>query len=121
MADIAPTYGAAPGAGPTRAGLTQPSLTVVRDVQAHADESGESRTWHHAAVGAAVGFAITAVVILVVGTLAGIGAGGALGLGLFVGGFGGVGFGFMMGGMASFAKQLDGHATAAVVRQEQSR
>ena len=73
-------------------------------------ESPEPNTWRNAAVGATVGFLLTAVVITVAGTLAGIGAGGALGLALFVAAFGGVGFGFMMGGMASFANQLDGHA-----------
>lgn len=57
-----------------------------------------------AAIGAACGFVGLTVVIFIVGTLGGIGPAGALGLGLFVGAFGGVGFGFMMGGMLALTK-----------------
>jgi hypothetical protein len=52
-----------------------------------------------AMAGAAIGFGVVAVVIGVVAFFWGLDAGGSLGLGLYVGGFGGAGFGFMMGGM----------------------
>ena len=111
MADTARTFDSPPDAGPTR-----PALEVVREALPEDAEHGGPRTWRNAAVGAALGFVIAATVITVVGTLAGIGFGGALGLGVFVGAFGGVGFGFMMGGMASFARELDGQPVDVTAR-----
>jgi hypothetical protein len=115
MAEPARTYNLAP----TVVERTRPPLEVVRDAPiVHGAESapppGEARAWRSAAIGAAIGFTVAALAITVIGTLAGIGAGGAFGLAVFVGAFGGVGFGFMMGGMASLARELDAHPVRAM-------
>src|SRR5690349_7603197 len=102
---------------------TQSPLEVVRDALANPVESAlsaEGGPWRSAAIGAALGFAIATVGITVIGTLAGIGAGGALGLAVFVGAFGGIGFGFMMGGVASLAHQFEAHPVRVIVDEQES-
>jgi hypothetical protein len=58
-------------------------------------------------LGAVIGFVVTTIVVTVAGTLAGIGSASSLGLGAFIGAWGGAGFGFMMGGSVAFAHQFD--------------
>ena len=103
----------------------RPALKVVREDRERSADAGtalEADYWHRAAVGAALGFSLFVIVITVVGTLAGIGAGGALGLAVFVGAFGGIGFGFMIGGLASFGRQFDARpATATTHEHGESR
>jgi hypothetical protein len=45
--------------------------------------------------------------IIVVGTASGIDPGGALGLGIFAGAFGGTGFGYMVGAIVTFGRDFD--------------
>jgi hypothetical protein len=54
-----------------------------------------------------VGFLVVATAITVGGCIGGLGFAPALGLGCFVGVWGGGGFGFMMGGTLPLARQLD--------------
>lgn len=60
-----------------------------------------------AAVGAALGCLASVVGIAVAGTASGMDPGGALGLGAFVGIWGGAGFGFMMGATLTLARHED--------------
>jgi hypothetical protein len=60
-----------------------------------------------AMIGYLVGFIAATVAITVAGTLGGLGFGASLGLGAFVGIWGGGGFGFMMGGTVPLARHLD--------------
>jgi hypothetical protein len=96
MAEPARTRDLEPAPTPAR-----PRLDVVGDDHAgstdHAptDGAGIGRS---AIVGAAVGFLVVTIGVTVAGTLGGIGFGASLGLGAFVGMWGGAGFGFMMGG-----------------------
>jgi hypothetical protein len=60
--------------------------------------SAEGRAGRWAAAGAVVGFSTVAVAVTVVALALGLGAGDAVGLGAYVGIWGGTGFGFMMGG-----------------------
>jgi hypothetical protein len=54
-----------------------------------------------------VGFLVVATAITVGGCIGGLGFAPALGLGCFVGVWGGGGSGFMMGGTLPLARQLD--------------
>jgi hypothetical protein len=67
----------------------------------------EARVWRAAALGAAIGFAALTFFIIVVGTASGIDPGGALGLGIFAGAFGGTGFGYMVGAIVTFGRDFD--------------
>jgi hypothetical protein len=58
-------------------------------------------------IGAAIGFLVSAIVIGTIGTLGGMQPGSAFGLGVFVGTWGGSGFGFMLGATVPFARYLD--------------
>ena len=60
-----------------------------------------------AAIGAAIGFAVMTVAITAAGTLCGLGFAGSLGLGVFVGIWGGAGSGFMMGATIPLSRYLD--------------
>ncbi len=57
--------------------------------------------------GAALGFVCSLVGIGTFGTVSGMDPGSALGMGAFVGVWGGAGFGFMLGGTIPFARHLD--------------
>jgi hypothetical protein len=58
-------------------------------------------------VGGLIGFALMAAAVFVLGIASGTGTGGAIGIGLFCGFWGGLGFGGMLG------------ATVALVREQQ--
>ncbi|HKE68604.1 MAG TPA: hypothetical protein VKB55_05080 [Nocardioidaceae bacterium] len=62
---------------------------------------------HTAMIGYVVGFFAAAIAITVSGTVAGLGLVPSLGLGVFVGIWGGGGFGFMMGGTVPLVRHLD--------------
>ena len=71
----------------------------------------EPRLGRSALLGAAIGFLVVAVVIGILGTIAGMPAIGAFGMGAMVGVWGGAGFGFMLGGTVPFARYLDAEAS----------
>lgn len=60
-----------------------------------------------ALIGAIIGFVLLTTFVTVAGTLAGYGFPSALGLGTFVGAWGGIGFGVMMGGTIPLARFMD--------------
>lgn len=91
---------AAPGAGPTPAESGSPP------------ETPEASIGHGVLVGSIVGVLSSFVVTSAGMFAAGVEAGGAVGLGLFVAFWGGLGFGSMMGGVAGFIRAMaaaDGH------------
>lgn len=57
-----------------------------------------------------IGLVVSCAAITIVGTVGGMGFASALGLGAFIGIWGGGGFGFMMGGVFALARELDGPA-----------
>jgi alkyl hydroperoxide reductase subunit AhpC len=67
--------------------------------------------------GYGIGFLVTTVAITVTGTLGGLGFGPSLGLGAFVGVWGGGGFGFMLGGTLPLARYLDGESKPSANHQ----
>jgi hypothetical protein len=88
----------------------KPTLQLVREPDgddATAPEAVMPNVGRTAMIGYVVGFVVATVVITVAGTLAELGFGASLGLGAFVGVWGGGGFGFMMGGTLPFARHLD--------------
>jgi hypothetical protein len=96
-------------------GAAPPTLGRPRGELASADhasdEPGIGRT---AVIGAAVGFLVSTIGITVAGSLGGIGFGASLGLGAFVGTWGGAGFGFMMGGTLPLARRLDSQPSPTI-------
>lgn len=66
-----------------------------------------------AAIGAVIGVTVVTIGVTLAGLLGGLGFGGAVGLGLFIGMWGGGGFGFMMGGTIPFARHMDRADAAA--------
>lgn len=102
------TTGPAPAVG-------RPRLEVVAGIEAPAapapgrtgSPSAEPEVWRNAGVGGVAGFLFAALAVTAAGVAGGMGAGGALALGTFVGLWGGVGFGFMMGATVPLARQLD--------------
>ena len=64
--------------------------------------SNEATLWRGALFGAALGFAFFALVIAIAATASGFAPVSALGIGAFVGLWGGLGFGMMMGGAFAF-------------------
>lgn len=91
-----------------RPGQPKPTLRVVRDtVPDAAQEEAMPNVGRTAMIGYVVGLITATVVITLVGTLGGLGFGPSLGLGAFVGVWGGGGFGFMMGGTVPLARHLD--------------
>ena len=92
----------------------RPQLEVVKDVAETKDSNSvadEPDVGRSAMLGYVVGFFVVAVGITVAGTLGGLGFGASLGLGVFVGIWGGGGFGFMMGATVPFSRYLDAQAT----------
>src|SRR6187402_2923987 len=90
--------------------IAEPNLALhlVRDtVATQARVVTEPNVGRSAVIGYVVGFLVAAIVITGAGTLAGWGFGNALGLGAFVGIWGGGGFGFMMGATVPYALYLD--------------
>ena len=82
----------------------------------HADE--EPNVWRTVAIGYCVGFAAVAAAITVAGTMAGLGFVASLGFGVFVGVWGGGGFGFMLAGTVGLAHQYDQPRGAPTNRQQ---
>jgi hypothetical protein len=78
----------APTAPPPQSAPTRPAAPDVR---------------RNAKIGASTGFVVTAVTVTVGCALGGMAAPSALGLGVFVGGWGGAAFGFMLGSAISIA------------------
>lgn len=108
MTDVART----PADEPRRAPASRPPLEAVRDIPETADASptagsGEPNVGRNAVLGYVIGFLAVTVAITVAGTLGGLGFVASLGLGTFVGAWGGGGFGFMVGGTVPFARHLD--------------
>lgn len=69
-------------------------------------EADEPRVGRSGAIGAAIGFVVSIIVVTIAGA-AGLGSGGAFVLSLFVAVWGGAGFGFMTGATLSLAFHLD--------------
>ena len=103
--------------GPTAPSLRRPRLEIVgidpvpTDGTDHAPHE-EAAIGGSAMISAAIGFFVVTIGITVAGTLGGIGFASSLGLGAFVGAFGGAGFGFMMGATIPLARRLDGRRPA---------
>jgi hypothetical protein len=103
MAETARIHDDAP-----KAGESKPTLQLVHDIAGHdTGAAPEPDIGRSVVIGAVAGFLVVAVGITVAGTVGGIGFGGSLGLGVFVGIWGGGGFGFMMGATVPFARHLD--------------
>jgi hypothetical protein len=100
---------------PTPARPGRPPLTIVRHEESTSlVETGEPlvrepNVGRSAVTWAIVGFVVATAAITVAGTLSGLGAGGSFALGAFAGIWGGLGFGFMMGGTIPLARYLDTH------------
>jgi hypothetical protein len=87
-----------------------------------AERGADALSGRGAAIGYLIGFTIAATVITIVGTLGGLGFGPSLGLGAFVGVWGGGGFGFMLGGTLPLAREMDrAEADERARHGEQSR
>jgi hypothetical protein len=63
----------------------------------------DRQLWRGSVIGAGAGFVVTAALVVLIGALRGVEPASALGLGAFIGLWGGCGFGLMMGGV--FAMQ----------------
>src|SRR5688500_10209858 len=102
---------------PDDGAVPKPSLQLVRTTptgpgpepgpEPEASAPGVGRT---AAIGYLAGFVVVTIAITVAGTLAGHGFTPSLGLGAFVGMWGGGGFGLMVGGTLPLARHLDEQA-----------
>jgi hypothetical protein len=93
----------------------KPSLQLVPPGRAGIEPGGDGpRVGRSALVGYLIGFVVVTVGITVAGTLGGLGFGDSLGLGAFVGFWGGGGFGFMLGATATFARQLERRSTVSM-------
>jgi hypothetical protein len=106
-------------AEPARSYATQPDeiaepkpiLQLVHGTVAEVGLVTEPNVGRSAVIGYMVGFFVAALAITGAGALAGWGFGNALGLGVFVGIWGGGGFGFMMGATVPYARYLDALST----------
>ena len=98
-----------------------PSLQLVRDTldADTAPPAAEPKVGRNALIGYVVGFIVSVVSITIAGTLAGFGFGNSLGLGVFVGMWGGGGFGAMMGGTVPVARHLDAQSARSAHRTRQ--
>ena len=95
-----------------------PSLRLVRDTldADTAPAAAEPNVGRNAMIGYVVGFFVSVVSITIAGTLAGLGFGNSLGLGAFVGMWGGGGFGAMMGGTVPVARHSDAQSARSAYR-----
>jgi hypothetical protein len=109
MPEIARTH--AVGFAETLTDTARTSLEVVvgwPETQAGAEiPTDEPNTARSAMIGYAIGFAVACVGLTIGGTIAGLGFGPSLGLGAFIGMWGGGGFGFMVGATIPLARHLD--------------
>ena len=93
---------------PPAVAVATPALQVVPAPAVDAElDSTERNVGRSGMVGYFIGFVTAAVGITLVGTVGGLGFGNSLGLGAFVGIWGGGGFGFMLGVTIPFARYLD--------------
>ena len=89
----------------TTAGAATPRLAAVAG---GANRRREPNVWRNAVRGAAVGFiTVTIGVAVVAATVGGFDTASALGIGAFVGFWGGLGFGFMLGATVPLSRYLD--------------
>jgi hypothetical protein len=103
---------------PADGAVPKPSLQLVRatptgpelEPEASAPEASAPDVGRTAAIGYLAGFVVVTIAITVAGTLAGHGFTPSLGLGAFVGMWGGGGFGLMVGGTLPLARHLDEQA-----------
>jgi hypothetical protein len=107
MAEPARIY----AAEPDEIAEPSPVLQLVHDTVVEVGVVTEPNVGRSAVIGYVVGFFVAAFVITGAGTLAGWSFGNALGLGTFVGVWGGGGFGFMMGATVPYARYLDAQST----------
>ncbi len=90
----------------TAPGVASPGQRILADDD-HRSRSmsdsakDDSGLWRGSLIGAALGFVVLTVTITLIGTLGGFEPLSALGLGAFVGLWGGCGFGMMMGGVVA--------------------
>ena len=88
--------------------VPKPSLQIVPDAVLDAEpDLAEPNVGRSGMIGYVIGFVVATVGITLGGTLGGLGFGNSLGLGAFVGVWGGGGFGFMLGATIPFARYLD--------------
>ena len=84
---------------------------VHNTVGTEAGTATEPNLLRSAVIGYVIGFSVVALGITVAGTLAGLGFVNSLGLGAFVGFWGGGGFGFMMGFTLPLSRRLDAQSS----------
>lgn len=85
-----------------------------------ADPSAPLRVGRAAVIGAAVGFVVFSTLITIGSYAAGNSLGGSLGLGVFAGFWGGLGFGFMIGG-TMYVSLTEDHARRRMQREADAR
>jgi hypothetical protein len=95
-----------------------PSLQLVRDTldADMAPAAAEPNVGRNAMIGYVAGFIVSVVSITIAGTLAGLGFVNSLGIGSFVGMWGGGGFGALMGGTVPVARHSDAQAAHSAHR-----
>jgi hypothetical protein len=102
----APDPAPAPAPAPVeRPAPTGPLATVVAATGASGDADPDARIWRFGAVGGVLGFAAVAIAVAVPNVVAGQDPGASIGLGLFLGIWGGLGFGGMAGAGIAAARQ----------------
>jgi hypothetical protein len=69
----------------------------------------DARVGHAAVRGAVVGFLAISLLVALAGSRCGLGSTAAIGLGVFVGMWGGLGFGFMFGASCAGMRVMDSH------------
>ena len=84
-----------------------PEPTATAPASDVADQEPDTGRW--GLIGYAIGFTVACVGITIAGSLGGLGFGPSLGLGAFVGIWGGGGFGFMLGATIPVARHFDAH------------
>jgi hypothetical protein len=97
---------------PLAATMSTPSLQIVPDTAVDtSSERAEPNVARSGMVGYAIGFVVVTAGITLAGTISGLGFANSVGLGAFVGFWGGGGFGFMLGTTIPFARYLDAQSS----------
>ena len=111
MAEIARIHDPVPLAADPR-----PALQLVRDTggAVASSKAAMPNVGRTAMIGYVIGFVVATVAITAAGALGGLGFSSSLGLGAFVGIWGGGGFGFMMGGTVPLARHLDAQSAHSI-------
>jgi thioredoxin-dependent peroxiredoxin len=86
-----------------------------------AGASDEATAGRSAVTGAALGFAAVTTCITVIGTIGGMEPPNALGIGAFVGTWGGAGFGFMLGGTIPLARRQEDHVVRSTHHRQENQ